>query len=155
MPISIGIVTPDILNIQISTQKDSLLGDTVLICSLVKKVCSPYQGNDFSNGKPNDRIEDVETGENIHTYYYNTAKNKDFETGMYLAFIYSDKNTKMPDISFTDHQDIIISNEKLKYAVHYCTSSEGVHVISKSSDLHLYYSLGYEVEANCSDEVYE
>lgn len=148
-------MTTDNLGIQISTKKDSLLDDTILICSSVKRVCSSYQGNDFSNGKSDDRIEDVETGENIPTYYCNTEKNKDFQTGIYLAFIYSDKNTKVPSISFTDHQNIIISNRKTKNIVHYCTSSEGVHVISKSGDLHLYYSLGYGVEANCSDEVYE
>ena len=47
-----------------------------------------------------------------------------------------------------------ILKKGVKDIISYCLSSEGVHILSKPDNVHLYYSLGYDVEANCSDEVY-
>ena len=43
----------------------------------------------------------------------------------------------------------------VKDIISYCLSSEGVHILSKPDNVHIYYSLDYDVEANYSDEVYK
>lgn len=154
-PLSVGIVSFDNYRIQISTTKETLRGENILICSSVEKSCAPYQGNDFSNMKPEGAIEDVATGGNIYTYYYNDIHRHKMQAETSLAFIFPGNEVKVDDVEFNGQRDFIIQSEKVKDVFTYCTSSEGVHVLSHSGSVHLYYSLGYEVEVSCPDEAYK
>ncbi len=72
-----------------------------------------------------------------------------------MAFIFHGDSIEVRDVNFNDHRGLVIKNNKIKEVVSYCTSSEGVHVMSKYGGVHIYYSLGYAVETNCSEEVYK
>jgi hypothetical protein len=154
-PLSVAIVASDNSGVQISTTKDSLHGDGILICSATKKSCSVYQCDDFSSAKSNDTVEDVATGEKIYTYSLIDYRNYKLLTEITLAFIFKGSSIGAKDVKFDGHRSFIINNNKIKHIISYCTSSDGVHVLSKFENIHLYYSLGYEVEANCPDEVYK
>lgn len=154
-PLFVAIVSSDNSGVQISTTKNSLSGDGVLICPAIEKPCSVYQGDDFSIAKSSDSVEDVATGKSIYTYsLYNSKKHK-LQAGTTLAFIFKRNGIGVNDVKFDGRHSFVIRNDKINNIISYCTSSEGVHVISKFDGIHLYYSLGYEVEANCSDEVYK
>lgn len=153
--LSVAIVSSETSGIQISTTKDSLRGDNVLICSSTKKPCSVYRGDDFSIIKPNASVEDVATGKNIYTYSIFDSKSQKLQTGTTLAFIFKASGGGGDNVKFDGEHGFIVKNGKVEDVFSYCTSSEGVHVLSKLDDIHLYYSLGYEVEATCSDEVYK
>ena len=155
MSMSIGVVSFDNSDIQISTTKDTLRGDDVLICPAAKNSCRFYHGSDFSIAKPNYSVEDVATGKNVYTYTLINSKNYKLQAQTTLAFIFHGNSIKTSDVRFDDQGRFIIKNDKNENIISYCTSSEGVHVLSKPGDVHLYYSLGYEIEANCSDEVYK
>ncbi|MCG3100653.1 hypothetical protein MAQ58_14480 [Enterobacter sp. DRP3] len=72
-----------------------------------------------------------------------------------MAFIFKASGVGGDNVKFDGEHGFIVKNGKVEDVFSYCTSSEGVHVLSKFDDIHLYYSLGYEVEATCSDEVYK
>lgn len=154
-PLTVAIVSSENSEIQISTTKDTLRGDNVLICLAEKKYCIAYHGSDFSSVKPNNFVEDVATGGNIYTYSLGGFKTEKLQGGIILAFILSGNNIKVSDVRFDGQHSFIIKSSKVEDIISYCTGSEGVHVLSKFGGIHLYYSLGYDVEANCSDEVYK
>jgi len=153
--LSIGIVRSDNAGIQVSTTKDSLRGDIILICSPVKVVCTPVLSDLFSAGKPNEVVEDVATGKNIHTYYYNVALDNKLQSAIDIAVILPKENSKTFTFKFDEKHRLLINYNSLKDVISSCASHEGVHIYSKSGDVHWYYALGYELMANCSDEVYK
>ena len=152
--LSIGIVNSDSTGIQVSTTKDSLRSDIVLICSPIKLVCTPILGDLFSAGAPNEAVEDVVTGKNIYTYYNATLDNK-LQPAIDIAVIYPKENAERFNVKFDGRHRLLINANNLKKVISSCTSREGVHVFSNDGDVHWYYSLGYEVMASCSDEVYK
>lgn len=154
-PLYMAIVSSDNSGVQISTTKNSLHGDSVLICSATKKPCSVYQSDDFSIAKPNDSVEDIATGKSIYTYSIFGSKSYKLQSETTVAFIFKTGSIGANNVEFDGKHSFVIKSGKIKYVISYCTSSEGVHVLSKSDDIHLYYSLGYEVEASCSGEVYK
>jgi hypothetical protein len=52
---------------------------------------------------------------------------------------------------------LVIKKDKKEYAFSLCNSQEGIHLYSKDNEskIHLYYSLGYEIQPTCSDDVYD
>lgn len=154
-PISVAIGLSQKSEIQISTTKDSLRGDDVLICLAEKKSCTPYQGSEFLKIQPNDSVEDIATGEKIYTFFLKNSKNESFQAEISLAFILHGGGVKTSNVKFNGNNSYIILNNEIKSVFTYCKSSEGVHFYSNSGDIHLYYSLGYAVDSNCSDEVYK
>lgn len=152
---AIGIVSFNNAEMQILTTKKTLSKENILICSYARKSCNAYQGSDFSSKKTNGALEDVAAGNKIYTYSFNSANHQELQSETILAFIFHDDEIKTDDIKFNGQRGLIINSRKIKDVLTYCTSSEGVHVVSRSGDVHLYYSLGYEVEANCPDEVYK
>lgn len=154
-PLSVGVVSFDKSAIQISTTKNTVLGDNILICSSIKKSCDHYQGSDFSSVTPNNAVEDVATGKSIYTYSYSNTHRQELQAGISLALIFDGREIQAKDIEFDGINILKIQNKQIRDVISYCTSSEGVHVLSQPRDIHLYYTLGYEVEANCPDEVYQ
>lgn len=154
-PLSIAIVSSENSEMQISTTKGTLYEDNVLICFTEKETCAVYRGSDFSSIMPNDSVEDVATGKKIYTYSLRTPESHKFKTGISVAFIFHGDSIEVRDVNFNAHRGLVIKNNKIKEVVSYCTSSEGVHVMSKYGGVHIYYSLGYAVETNCSEEVYK
>lgn len=153
--LNIGIVSSLNSESQISTTKDSLRGNGIIICLAEKNSCTTYQESDFSSVQANDSVEDVETGKRIYSYSFNGPKNQYLKSGIGLAFIFPRGDIKASDVDFNGKQSFTIKKGKVKDVISYCLSSEGVHVLSKLDNIHLYYSLGYDVEANCSQEVYK
>ena len=129
-------------------------GDSILICLAEKNTWTPYHASDFSKVIANDSVEDVATGETIYSYSFYSSKVQYLEKGVGVAFIFSEGRIKASDVDFNGGRFFIIKKGGVKDVITYCLSSEGVHVLSKLDNVHLYYSLGYDVEANCSDEVY-
>lgn len=152
---SIGIVSFNDSEMQLSTTKNTLREESVLICSFERKSCGAYLGSDFSSRNTNDAVEDVAAGNKIYTYSYNGANRIEPQLGTIVAFISHSDEIKIVDVKFNGRRGLIINGGKIKGVYTYCTSSEGVHIVSGSGDAHLYYSLGYEVEANCSGEGYK
>lgn len=152
---SIGIVSFNDSEMQISTTKNTLREESILICSYERKYCNAYPGSDFSSIKTNDAVEDIAAGDKIYTYSYNGANHIEPQLETSIAFISHGDEIKIDDVKFNGRHGLIINSKSITGFYIYCTSSEGVHVMSRSGDAHLYYSLGYEVEANCSDEVYK
>lgn len=149
---AIGIVTRDSSILLMSTTEESLRDDIILICSPVNKVCKSILGESFSAVKKNEFVEDVATSKNIHTYSLsdNTSSN-DIE----VAIIYPKASVGVVNVTFEGENHMLIIGSGLKYKVSFCTSNEGVHVYSAFKSVHLYYALGYEVMANCSEEIYK
>jgi len=155
LSLSIGVVSSFDSKLQISTTKGSLRGDSILICLAEKNPCTAYQASDFSKVIANDSVEDVATGETIYSYSFDSSKVRYLERGVGVAFIFPEGSVKASDVDFNGRQGFIIKKGGVKDIISYCLSSEGVHILSKPGNVHLYYSLGYDVKANCSDEVYK
>ncbi|CAD5355809.1 conserved exported protein of unknown function [Enterobacter cancerogenus] len=155
LSLSIGVVSSLNSKLQFSTTKGSLLGDGILICMVEKYACTVYQTSDFSKVIANDSVEDVATGKSIYSYSFHGSKGQYLERGVGVVFIFPKGSIKASDVDFDREGGVIIKKRATKDIISYCLSSEGVHVISRFDNIHLYYSLGYDVEANCSDEVYK
>jgi len=152
--VSVGIAKVDEAGIQISTTKDDLSNDNVLICSSMEKKCTPYNGSDFLKGEESSNVEDVSGGKTVFNFHYKKPVSSHYQSEFDVAFIYLRKEN-LPDVEFYKDNKFKIHEQGVDGVFSYCTSSEGVHVYSKSGSVHLYYSLGYDVEATCSSEVYE
>lgn len=150
----VGVAKFDGAGIQISTTKDDLSNDNVLICSSMEKKCTPYNGSDFLKGEESSNVEDVSGGKTVFSFDYKKPVSAHYQSEVDVAFIYL-KKENLPDIEFYKDNKFKVHRQGVDDIVSYCTSSEGVHVYSKSGSVHLYYSLGYDVEATCSSEVYE
>lgn len=81
------------------------------------------------------------------------SKTYELNSGAYLSFIYPE-NEKV-DFSFNGGNEITFKSNGVRQDFYSCISSEGVHVYSGNSNLHLYYSLGYDVKPTCSEHVYK
>lgn len=150
----IGIVSFNNSKMQMSTTKN-LREENVLICSYARKHCDAYSGCDFSSEKTNDAVEDAVDGNKMYTYSYNGANRHGSQLNTSIAFISYGGEIKVDDVKFNGQRSLIINGKRFRDIFEYCTKSEGVNVVSRSGDVHIYYFLGYEVEANCSDEVYK
>ena len=152
-PLSVGIVSFNKSKMQISTTKNTLVGNELLICSLEEKSCRPYQGNYFSKAKPNDAVNDIATDKKIYTYSYSGTGYQDLQGKINLALIFEGSDVKPLDIEFDDQNTLKIKNHNMKNVISYCMSSEGIHVLSQPGNIHLYYYLGYDIEGNCPDAI--
>lgn len=152
IPYSIGIVSSGKSGILVSTTNKSLRDNAVLICSPIKRVCKSVSSDFFIEEKSNEAVEDMATGKSIYTYY--TSVNKSRED-IDIAIIYPKANMEVFTVKFDKKNNILIDGNNLKTVISSCASTEGIHVYSDSKDIHLYYSLGYDVRANCSEEVYK
>lgn len=152
--IPVGVAKFDEAEIQISTTKDDLSNDNVLICNSIEKKCTPYNGGDFLKIEVSSNVEDISGGKTVFSFGYKKLVSTHYNSEVDVAFIYP-KKEKLLGIEFYKDNEFKIHKQGVDDIVSYCTSSEGVHVYSKSGSIHLYYSLGYDVEATCSDEVYE
>lgn len=155
LSLSIGVVSSMDSKLQVSTTIGSLRDDGILICLAEKNACIAYQASDFSKTIANDSVEDVATGKNIYSYSFDGSKDHYLDRGISVAFIFPKGSIKASDVDFIRGRGFIIKKGNVKDVISYCLSSEGLHVLSKLDNIHLYYSLGYDVEANCSDEVYK
>ncbi|MEJ5074336.1 hypothetical protein WH357_18670 [Enterobacter ludwigii] len=151
--VSVGIVKSEQSGIQFSTTKESLDGDIISICSLKDALCKSYEGSEFSIMTVDDSVEDVATGKNIYTFGYNDKQTDKLNSGTYLSFIYPEK--VKADFSFNGGNEITFKSNDVRQDFYSCTSSEGVHVYSGNRNLHLYYSLGYDVKPTCAEDVYK
>lgn len=149
---SVGIVSYSSSKIFISTTKKSLRNDLILICSQVTQMCESISSDLFSIEKKDEAVEDLATEKDIHTYY--TFSNKSKEE-IDIAIIYSKDSEGKYIVGFDKQYNVVIYNNDLKSIISTCTSNEGMHVYSDSKNIHLYYALGYNVEANCLEEVYK
>ncbi|EAV2737566.1 hypothetical protein PD335_005106 [Salmonella enterica] len=140
--------------ILISTTNKSLRDNIVLICSPIKRVCKSVSSDFFIDEKSNEAVEDVATGKSIYTYYTPVNKSRE-DIDLDIAIIYPKANMEDFTVKFDEKNNILIDDNNLKTVISSCTSTEGIHVYSDSKDIHLYYSLGYEIRANCSKEVYK
>lgn len=152
--VPVGVAKFDEAEIQISTTKDDLSNDNILICNSMEKKCTPYNGSDFLKGEVSSTVEDVSGGKKVFSFGYKKPVGTHYSSEVDVAFIYP-KKEKLLGIEFYKDNEFKIHRQGVDDIVSYCTGSEGVHVYSKSGSIHLYYSLGYDVEATCSDEVYE
>ncbi|VTM10863.1 Uncharacterised protein [Raoultella terrigena] len=100
LPLYMAIVSSDNSGVQISTTKNSLHGDSVLICSATKKPCSVYQSDDFSIAKPNDSVEDIATGGNIYTYSIFGSKSYKLQSEITVAFIFKTGSIGANNVEF-------------------------------------------------------
>lgn len=149
---AIGIVTSKGARLLISTTKSSLRDDIVLICSPLKRICKPILSESLTVVGGNEYVEDVETNKSIYTYSFlddMSLNNID------IAIIYPKLNAREINVTFGDKEGVFITCNAFKARVTFCTSTEGVHIYSEPKKYHLYYALGYEVMANCSEGVYE
>lgn len=149
---SVGIVSSDSLGFLVSTTEKSLRDDVVLICSPIKRVCEPVLSKFFINEKKNEAVEDVATEKSIYTYRTTNLRS---EEGINIAIIYPKNNTGKLNVKIDENHNISIKNNNIKTVISYCTSNEGIHIYSNTKNTHLYYSLGYEIKANCSEEIYK
>lgn len=149
---AIGIVTSEGARLSISTTKDSLRDDMVLICSPLKRICKPILSESLTVVGGNESVEDVETNKSVYTYsFLNDMSLNNID----IAVIYPKSNASEVNVTFGDKEGVFITGNAFKYRISFCTSTEGVHIYSEPQKYHLYYALGYEVMANCSEEVYE
>lgn len=149
---AIGIVTSEGARLLISTTKDSLRDDIVLICSPIKRICKPILSESLTVVGVNESVEDVETNKSVYTYsFLDDISSNDID----IAVIYPKLNAREINVTFGDKEGVFITANAFKIRISFCTSTEGVHVYSEPKKYHLYYALGYEVMANCSEEVYE
>lgn len=149
--LAIGIVTRDNSSLLISTTKKSLRDDIVLICSPVNRVCKSILSESLVVVGANESVEDVATGKNIYTYSILDDKSL---TDIDIAIVHPKASTGKVNVTFGG-DNILVTANKHKYSISLCASNEGVHIYSDPKKFHLYYSLGYEVIANCSEGVYE
>lgn len=152
--VPVGVAKFDEAGIKVSTTKDDLSNDNVLICSSIEKKCTPYNGSDFLKGEESSNVEDVSGGRTVFSFDYKKPVSAHYQSRVDVAFIYLKKENH-PDIEFYKDNKFKIHVQGVDDIVSYCTSSDGVHVYSKSGSVHLYYSLEYDVEVTCSSEVYE
>jgi len=152
--VPVGVAKFDEAGIEISTTKDDLSNDNVLICNSMEKKCTPYNGGDFLNVGVSGNVEDISGGKTVFSFGYKKLVSTHYNSEFDVALIYP-KKEKLLGVEFYKDNEFKIHKQGVDDIVSYCTSSEGVHVYSKSGSVHLYYSLEYDVEATCSDEVYE
>ncbi|EPO3374185.1 hypothetical protein [Enterobacter hormaechei] len=150
--LAIGIVTRDNSSLLISTTKKSLRDDIVLICSPVNRVCKSILSESLVVVGANESVEDVATGKNIYTYSLLDDKSL---TDIDIAIVHPKASTGKVNVTFGVENNILVTDNKHKYSISLCASNEGVHIYSDPKKFHLYYSLGYEVMANCSEGLYE
>jgi hypothetical protein len=105
-------------------------------------------------GEESSNVEDVSGGKTVFSFDYKKPVSTHYQSEVDVAFIYP-KKEKLPGVEFYKDNEFKIHGQGVDDIVSYCTGSEGIHVYSKFGSVHLYYFLGYDVEATCSDEVYE
>ena len=154
LSVLVGVAKFDEAEIKISTTKDDLSNDNVLICSSMEKKCTTYNGSDFLKGEESSNVEDVSGGKTVFSFNYKKPVSAHCQSEVDVAFIYL-KKENLPGVEFYKDNKFKIHGQGVDDIVSYCAGSEGVHVHSKSGSVHLYYSLVYDVEATCSSEVYE
>lgn len=123
-----GVAKFDEAGIKISTTKDDLSNDNVLICSSMEKKCTPYNGSDFLKGEESSNVEDVSGGKTVFSFdYKKPVSAPHYQSEVDVAFIYL-KKENLPDIEFYKDNKFKIHGQGVDDIVSYCTSSEGVHV---------------------------
>ncbi|MGU3416730.1 hypothetical protein ACLBW0_24655 [Enterobacteriaceae bacterium C34A] len=150
----VGVVGSNDKGVQMATTKESLSGDAVLICSTITRTCKSYSANLFYAGGLNQYVEDLATGGDIYTYYLKSGR-MDYSSSVDMAIVYPKNKVGEVVVKYNEKGQLTVWDGRINSIFNQCTSSEGVHVYSKASHVHLYYPLGYEVEANCSEEVYK
>lgn len=149
---SIGVAIPGDSGFFVSTTKNSLQDSIIVICLPEKRKCEA-NGSDFvANEKEDETVMDVVTGKNIYTYYFhgNTLPEE-----FAIAVIYPKFNKLDYAINFDERRNVAIKFKKQRFDVFFCASNEGLHFYSASKNIHLYYSLGYDLEADCPGELYK
>ncbi|EMR5618628.1 hypothetical protein WJW69_001744 [Salmonella enterica] len=151
-PFTIGIVIRDNSVTLVSTTEKSLQDKVVLTCFSLKKICKPILSDALVAVGESESVEDIATGKNIYTY---SLPYDELLTDIGIAIIYPKNNANKINVYLKSENNISITVDGLRYRIYSCTSNEGVHVYSDLKNAHLYYSLGYEIKANCPVDVYE
>lgn len=151
---SVGVVNHSNNGIQISAGKRSLRDDTIIICPVTKKRCRSYAGTLFFEVTADENIDDIATGQTMHTYY-TPGPNKGAVSRGDIVIIYPKKQENHMTVKFESHGQLTVLDGKNKSIIFHCTSYEGLHIYTESKKVHIYYPLGYGVEASCPDEVFQ
>ncbi|AJJ08514.1 Uncharacterised protein [Yersinia pseudotuberculosis] len=159
--VAIGIVSLSPEDISLSTTKNSLSDDNVLMCFDTpdqKRKCSSLPGSKFVEVITNDSVTDVSSEKEIHTFRYIMNKSDNTDAVYGIAVIYSSKQKvdyKMTLNTYPSELSILLDDKKMNFNL--CTSVEGVHVYAPQykNSMHIYLSLGYEVSPTCSNDVYQ
>lgn len=158
-----NVINVGVINIRdgaevMSVTKSSLINDNVLLCSKLERKCYHLSGDKFSRTKPDENASDVAGGKEITSYIYNgddldRVTDKFSQVIIYPAEM--EKNLQARFLKPNDEMSIILNNVHVD--VRMCSSPEGLHIYSPQfkSAMHIYYSLGYDVNPTCNESVYQ